>query len=94
MAKLSNPYLLIGVLIISVLASGALCNAYTGSINATESINAVNGTTVVSGDLLIDNSNIKLLKSQEFLDKLKENVKKTDYSNRQEVERIYELFNE
>lgn len=59
MAKLTSPYLLIGILLITVLASGFLCHAYTGSLNATESINAVNGTTVVSGDLVIDNSNIR-----------------------------------
>lgn len=59
MAKLTNPYLLIGLLLITVLASGVLCNAYTGSLNATESINAVNGTTIIPGDLVIDNSNIR-----------------------------------
>lgn len=59
MAKLTNPYLLIGILFITVLFSGVMCHAFTGSANATESINAVNGTTVVSGDLLIDSSTMR-----------------------------------
>ncbi len=54
MAKLTNPYILIGVLLLTVIASGIMCNEFTSAYNATESINAVNGTTVVSGDLLID----------------------------------------
>ena len=59
MAKLTNPYLLIGILLLTVIASGVMCNAFTSAANATESINAVNGTTVVSGDLLIDSSTIR-----------------------------------
>jgi hypothetical protein len=59
MAKLTNPYLLIGILFLTVLASGYMCHAITGNINGSESINAQNGTTVVSGDLLIDNANIR-----------------------------------
>ena len=39
MAKLSNPYLLIGILFLTVIASGAMCHAFTGSLNGTESIN-------------------------------------------------------
>jgi hypothetical protein len=59
MAKLTNPYLLIGILLLTVIASGVMCNAFTGAANATDSINAVNGSTVVSGDLLIDSSTIR-----------------------------------
>ena len=59
MAKLTSPYLLIGILFLTVLASGALCNAYTGSFNGSESINAVNGSTVVAGDLVVDNAALR-----------------------------------
>lgn len=59
MAKLSNPYLLIGVLLITVLASGAMCNVFTGSEHVTDVIQGGNGSTVVAGDLLIDNANIR-----------------------------------
>lgn len=59
MAKLSNPYLLIGILFLTVIASGALCHAYTGSVNGTDSINAANGSTVVSGDLIIDTATMR-----------------------------------
>lgn len=59
MAKLTNPYLLIGLLIITVLASGVLCHAYTGADNDTNSIAVTNGSTVISGDLLIDTANIR-----------------------------------
>ncbi|MCD7781527.1 MAG: hypothetical protein LUG89_02355 [Methanosphaera sp.] len=59
--KLSNPYLFIGVLVITVIASGLLCNIVTADISTsdTSSINAVNGSTVVSGDLLIDKTTIR-----------------------------------
>lgn len=59
MAKLTNPYILIGVLFLTVVASGLLCNEYTSAYNASESINAANGSTVVSGDLLIDTTTIR-----------------------------------
>lgn len=59
MAKLSNPYLLIGVLLLTVLASGVLCHAITGSAPETDAVFVENGSTVVSGDLLIDNANIR-----------------------------------
>ncbi len=58
MAKLTNPYLLIGILFLTVLASGVMCNAFTSGANTTESINAINGSTVIAGDLLIDTTNI------------------------------------
>lgn len=59
MAKLTNPYLLIGVLLITVLASGVLCHSVTGSAPATDAILVENGSTVVSGDMLVDNANIR-----------------------------------
>ncbi|WP_292473005.1 hypothetical protein [Methanosphaera sp.] len=59
MAKLTNPYLLIGILFLTVVASGIMCNEFTGAANATNSINAVNGSTVIPGDLLIDGSTIR-----------------------------------
>ena len=59
MARLTNPYILIGVLFLTVVASGLLCNEYTSAYNATESINATNGSTVIPGDLLIDTATIR-----------------------------------
>lgn len=59
MANLSNPYLLIGVLFITVLASGVLCNTITGSAPITDAIMVENGSTVTSGDLLVDNTIIR-----------------------------------
>lgn len=59
MKKLTNPYLLIVILFITVLASGVMCHAITGSNNATDSIMVTNGSTVVSGDLLIDTATMK-----------------------------------
>ena len=59
MAKLSDPYVLIGVLIITVLASGLMCHVYTAGETGTDSINAVNGTTVIPGDLLIDSNTMR-----------------------------------
>ncbi len=61
MPRLSNPYLFIGILILTVVASGALCNLVTADMTTADhsSVNAVNGTTVVSGDLLIDQSTMR-----------------------------------
>ena len=59
MAELTNPYLLIGILIITVLASGLMCHAFTGSDNDTNSIAVSNGSTVIAGDLLVDTANIR-----------------------------------
>lgn len=59
MAKLSNPYLLIGVLLITVLASGVMCNMFTSSVPVKDAVYGGNGSTVVAGDLLVDNSNIR-----------------------------------
>lgn len=59
MAKLNNPYLLIGVLLITVLASGIMCQSITGSTPVTGAVFVENGSTVVAGDLLVDNINIR-----------------------------------
>jgi hypothetical protein len=59
MAKLSNPYLLIGVLIITVLASGVMCHNFTSSVKVTDAVYGGNGSTVIAGDLLVDNANIR-----------------------------------
>lgn len=59
MVKLSNPYLLIGILLLTVIASGLLCNIVTADVNDTSSIMFENGTTVVSGDLLINRETMR-----------------------------------
>ena len=59
MKKLSNPYVFIGVLLLTVIVSGLMCNITTANTNNTNSIMVANGSTVVSGDLLIDTQNMK-----------------------------------
>ncbi len=61
MGRLSNPYIFIAVLIVTVAASGALCHLVTADLNNNDfsSVNAVNGSTVVSGDLLIDKNTMR-----------------------------------
>ena len=59
MAKLTSPYLLIGVLLITVLASGVLCHAITSSTPVNDAVLVENGSTVVKGDVLVDNANIR-----------------------------------
>lgn len=59
MAKLTNPYILIGVLLLTVIASGIMCNSFTSAYTASESINTANGSTVVPGDLIIDTATLR-----------------------------------
>lgn len=59
MVKLSNPYLFIGVLFLAVLTSGLMCNLATANAHDNSSVKFTNGSTVVSGDLLIDTQNMK-----------------------------------
>lgn len=50
-----NPYLLIGILILAVLASGIMCAQHASSTDLTSSqITFKNGSTVVSGDQLVN----------------------------------------
>ncbi|OED30647.1 hypothetical protein [Methanosphaera sp. WGK6] len=59
MVKYDNPYLFIGILILAVIASGLMCNIITANTHDTSSIMAENGTTVVSGDLLINTGTMR-----------------------------------
>lgn len=59
MAKLTNPYLFIGILILTVIASGLMCNTFTAHVDDSNSIMATNGSTVVAGDYLINRETIR-----------------------------------
>lgn len=60
MTKLTNPYLFIGILLLTVIASGFMCNLVTANANNdTESVMFANGSTAVAGDLLIDTPNMR-----------------------------------
>lgn len=55
MVDKSNPYLLIGILVVCVIASGFMCSQYATATDLTsKQIQAINGSTVVSGDDIID----------------------------------------
>ena len=78
MKKLSNPYVFIGVLLLTVIVSGLMCNITTANTNNTNSIMVANGSTVVSGDLLIDTfeSSINMIdEPADFKEKLEYAVK-------------------
>ncbi|MBE6489012.1 MAG: hypothetical protein E7Z86_09905 [Methanosphaera stadtmanae] len=60
MADRSNPYLLIGMLVICVIASGVMCSQYSTATDLTmKQIQSINGSTVVSGDDVVDLSQIQ-----------------------------------
>ena len=60
MSKLGNPFLIIAVLVLLVIASTALCDAHSSaSNNIPSSVLLTNGSSVVSGDSVINTQNIQ-----------------------------------
>ncbi|RAP47592.1 MAG: hypothetical protein BZ136_06070 [Methanosphaera sp. rholeuAM74] len=59
MIKLDSPYLMIGILVLAVIASGILCSEYSSAVNNSNSILFTNGSTVTAGDALLDTQNTK-----------------------------------
>lgn len=58
MVKLNSPYIFIGLLLITVLISGVMASSYTTNNNQT-TLMFHNGSTVQSGDTLLDPANMQ-----------------------------------
>ncbi|MBE6493088.1 MAG: hypothetical protein E7Z84_00565 [Methanosphaera stadtmanae] len=58
MVKLNSPYIFIGLLVITVLISGVMANSYATNNNQT-TLMFHNGSTVQSGDTLLDPNNMQ-----------------------------------
>jgi outer membrane lipoprotein-sorting protein len=58
MSKLSSPYILIGILILTIIATGALGAVFSSSFSDDNGILLTNGSTVTAGTQLIDTKNI------------------------------------